>query len=113
MKIKVYVWKFVSEIADNQVLMRAAEYEEYQQIDSEGAAEHAFHIFNAPEECLEEKEIQILGDYHKRFPSLSTGDYVKAGNDCFLCKSIGWEKVNVIPEGKIRTMEERRAALLD
>ena len=111
MKVTVFVWKFVSEIADNQVLMRAAEYEDDSASDPETAAENAFEIFNAPEEILPPEFRELAATYHKRYPSLSIGDFVEAGGVKFQVKGIGWEKVDLIPEGKVRTMEERRNSL--
>lgn len=60
----------------------------------EEVAEYVFHILNAPEEMLSEKEIEIANDF--RAPgnySLSTGDIVVVDGEHFLCESFGWKKL--------------------
>lgn len=57
-------------------------------------AEFVFHILNAPEELLDEVELNIANDF--RAPgnySLSTGDIVEVDGEHFLCESIGWKKI--------------------
>lgn len=68
-------------------------------LTGEEAAEEAFHLTNAPEECLTEDHKSILKKQDFKGPSLSTGDVVKVESvvtkklpDYFLCKSVGWEK---------------------
>lgn len=56
------------------------------------AAEQAFHIFNAPEEWLEEWQKYIARGYSG--PSLSVGDVVEVDGEEYLCCSMGWEKRN-------------------
>jgi hypothetical protein len=57
-------------------------------------AERVFHILNAPEDMLLEEEVEMAhyfraqGNY-----SLSTGDIVKVDDEHFLCKSVGWKKI--------------------
>ncbi len=65
----------------------------------EEAAEEAFHITNAPDDCLEDSQKQILKEQDFRGPSLSVGDVVKVGPiireslpEYYMCKSFGWEK---------------------
>lgn len=60
----------------------------------EVAAERAFHVTNAPEECLYNAEDQTLARGH-RGPSLSVGDVVAVdkltGERVYLlCESHGW-----------------------
>ena len=55
-----------------------------------GAAEEAFHIFNAPESMLEEWQQYISKGYSG--PSLSVGDIVEVNGEEYLCGSVGWEK---------------------
>ena len=54
-----------------------------------GAAEEAFHIFNAPEEMLEEWQQYIAKAYSG--PSLSVGDIVEVNDEEYLCCSLGWK----------------------
>lgn len=57
-------------------------------------AELMFHVLNAPEELLDEVELNIANDF--RAPgnySLSTGDIVEVDGEHFLCESIGWKKI--------------------
>lgn len=70
-------------------------------LKGEEAAEEAFHLTNAPEDCLtdEQKDILIKEDF--KGPSLSVGDVVKVANipnaklpEYYICKSFGWEKFN-------------------
>ena len=67
----------------------------------EEAAEEAFHLTNAPEECLEDKHKQIIKEQQFKGPSLSVGDVVKVEPiirsskklpEYYLCKSFGWER---------------------
>jgi hypothetical protein len=68
----------------------------------EAAAELAFHLSNAPEECLEEDQKRLLKRLEFKGPSLSVGDivrvapYLQNSNSklpvYYLCKSVGWEK---------------------
>lgn len=60
----------------------------------EEVAEYVFHVLNAPEELLDEVELNIANDF--RAPgnySLSTGDIVEVDGEHFLCESIGWKKI--------------------
>ena len=54
------------------------------------AAEQAFHIFNAPEEMLQEWQRYIQQGYSG--PSLSVGDVVEVNSEEYLCCSVGWKK---------------------
>lgn len=54
------------------------------------AAEEAYHIFNAPEEMLEEWQKYIARGYKGQ--SLSVGDIVEVDGEEYLCCSFGWEK---------------------
>ena len=60
----------------------------------EEAAEEAFHITNAPEDCLEDEHKKILTEQQFKGPSLSVGDIVRVEPmpEYYLCKSFGWEK---------------------
>lgn len=83
----------------------ALSYQSFQ--DGENAAEEAFHLTNAPEECLEESQIALLKSLDFKGPSLSVGDIVKVepfvrgfGSkqpQYFLCKPYGWEKYEKDP----------------
>jgi hypothetical protein len=57
--------------------------------EGHGAAEEAFHIFNAPEELLEEWQQYIAKAYSG--PSLSVGDIVEVNDEEYLCCSLGWK----------------------
>ena len=70
-------------------------------LDGKDAAEEAFHLTNAPTECLDEKQQYILQLADFKGPSLSVGDivrvapYIKPSStspEYYLCKSFGWEK---------------------
>jgi hypothetical protein len=68
-------------------------------LGGEQAAEEAFHITNAPEECLTEEQKAILAINQFEGPSLSVGDIVRVQScqtnllpEYYLCKSFGWEK---------------------
>jgi hypothetical protein len=65
-----------------------------------GAAEEAFHIFNAPLELLQEWQQYISKGYSGT--SLSVGDIVQVNGEEYLCCSIGW---------KTRTDEEEKIVL--
>lgn len=97
--VEIFVWKWrrQSGLIDACFLTKAAAYQDEGQ-DDEEICDHAFRIFNAPEEYLLKEEKEILGDYHRNFPSLSVDDFVKVGENCFRCASVGWEKVESIPE---------------
>jgi len=106
MVIAVYVWK-VNSVAGmwienpDRTLVKAAEYSvrsDSSSIDYQLA--RAFHIFNAPEECLNDEELDILKQYHKNFPSLSVGDYVCVNGEGYMCASEGWKKVEEVPVNK-------------
>jgi hypothetical protein len=65
----------------------------------EEAAEEAFHLTNAPEDCLEESQKEFLRFLNFKGPSLSVGDIVRVApvlrdtfSDYYICKSFGWEK---------------------
>ena len=77
-------------------------------LSGEKAAEEAFHLTNAPEECLTEAQIGLLKFLEFKGPSLSVGDVVRVEqypkahstpSEYYLCKSFGWEKYegDVIP----------------
>lgn len=68
-------------------------------LTGEEAAEEAFHITNAPEDCLSDEQKIILKEQQFKGSPLSVGDVVrvspilrKGTSDYFLCKSFGWEK---------------------
>ena len=59
----------------------------------EALAEDAFHVFNAPDECLSENQLRRRGAYQG--PSLSVGDVVQVRRNGVLyaealCQSSGW-----------------------
>ena len=66
----------------------------------ENAAEEAFHLTNAPEDCLEDEHKEIIKEQQFKGPSMSVGDIVRVepvvkGSkmpEYYLCKSFGWEK---------------------
>ena len=65
----------------------------------EDAAEEAFHLTNAPEECLSDEHKFLLKSLDFKGPSLSVGDMVRVApivyngvSEYYLCKSQGWEK---------------------
>ena len=69
--------------------------------EGEQAAEEAFHITNAPDECLDDNQKAILKINQFKGPSLSVGDVVKVTTyprnpddlpKYYLCKSFGWEE---------------------
>lgn len=112
MKVTVFVWNWISKFDNSRRLEKAAEYVDNSNSDPEWIAQHAFHIFNAPEGYLTEEEIQILGDYHKKFPSLSVGDFVKVESEneikMFRCESFGWKEVDEIKENEVMSAEDYR-----
>ena len=68
-------------------------------LGGEEAAEEAFHLTNAPEDCLEEDQKRLLERLEFKGPSLSVGDIVRVEPivrtslpEYYLCKSFGWEK---------------------
>lgn len=69
-------------------------------LKGEEAAEETFHLTNAPDECLEEEQKEILKEQQFKGPSLAVGDVVRvepivrgsAQPEYYLCKSFGWEK---------------------
>jgi hypothetical protein len=70
-------------------------------LKGEAAAEEAFHLTNAPTECLTESQKEMLRIHDFRGPSLSVGDIVRIEEypkkhstpaEYYLCKSFGWEK---------------------
>ena len=67
----------------------------------EKAAEEAFEITNAPEDCLTEEQLELVKSLNYKGRSLSVGDIVRVEvipkkhstpADYYLCKSFGWEK---------------------
>ena len=65
-----------------------------ERLDLEKIAEDAFAVFNAPDECLNERQLRRRGAY--RGPSLSVGDIVQVWRDGVLyaeslCVSSGWD----------------------
>jgi hypothetical protein len=86
---------------DDWFLEREIGFSYLSKLKGESAAEEAFHLTNAPTECLTEEQQDILNVQKFKGPSLSTGDIVrveaypaKSSNpaEYYLCKSIGWEK---------------------
>jgi hypothetical protein len=70
-------------------------------LQGEAAAEEAFHLTNAPTDCLNENQQEMLSLLNYKGPSLSVGDVVRVEQypkqhstpaDYYLCKSFGWEK---------------------
>ena len=68
-------------------------------LKGEEAAEEAFHITNAPDDCLTDEQKLILEREGFIGPSLSVGDVVrvspvvrKGSSEFYICKSFGWEK---------------------
>jgi len=60
----------------------------------EEVAEYVFHVLNAPEELLNEVELDIVNKFRAmKHYSLSTGDIVEVDGEHFLCESIGWKKI--------------------
>tara|TARA_R110000744_G_scaffold17115_4_gene46700 strand:- start:1944 stop:2273 length:330 start_codon:yes stop_codon:yes gene_type:complete len=69
------------------------------------AAEQMFHIFNAPEEMLENWERTLAKDF--RFSghySLSVGDVVEVKGKQFLCESFGWKEIDSCNEINLSTL---------
>jgi hypothetical protein len=72
----------------------------YTDLEGEKAAEEAFHLTNAPEECLSDEHKKLLLEQNFKGSSLSVGDVVRVESvlrgyclaDYYLCKSFGWEK---------------------
>lgn len=72
----------------------------YTDLEDEKAAEEAFHLTNAPEECLSEEHKNLLSKQNFKGPCLSVGDVVRVEPvlrgyclaNYYLCKSFGWEK---------------------
>lgn len=69
------------------------------ELEGEKAAEEAFHITNAPDECLTDEQKAIIKINDFKGPSLSVGDIVRVKTSeqgklpsYYLCKSFGWEK---------------------
>ena len=63
----------------------------------EEVAEFVFHILNAPEELLNESELNIANDFREPGNySLSTGDVVEVDGVGFLCESIGWKQITIL-----------------
>ncbi len=104
--VEIFVNKWIKkEGARNYtaIITKAAQYGD--EGENDDILEHAFEIFNKPEEWLTETEIQILGDYHRNFPSLSVADFVKITDsnnvsECFECAGIGWKEIDSIPVGR-------------
>jgi hypothetical protein len=72
-------------------------------LNGEQAAEEAFHLTNAPEDCLTAEQKELLKTLNFKGPSLSVGDIVRVDQypkphstpaEYYLCKSFGWEKFN-------------------
>lgn len=68
-------------------------------LEGERAAEEAFHLTNAPDECLTDEQKQILVEQNFKGKAMSVGDVVRVENivsrrmpQYFLCKSLGWEE---------------------
>jgi len=62
----------------------------------EEVAEFVFHILNAPEELLNESELNIANDFREPGNySLSTGDVVEVDGQSFLCESVGWKQITI------------------
>jgi len=72
----------------------------YTDLDGEKAAEEAFHLTNAPEECLTEEHKNLLKEQNFKGRSMAVGDIIRVESvlrgyclaDYYLCKSFGWEK---------------------
>lgn len=85
---------------DNWYIERQSGFSYQSKFEGEKAAEEAFHLTNAPDDCLEEDQKQILIDQNFKGPCLSVGDVVRVESsvkgsmmpEYYLCKSFGWEK---------------------
>ena len=71
----------------------------HSELEGEKAAEEAFHITNAPDECLTDDQKAIIEMNEFKGPSMSVGDVVRVKPsvkgvlpDYYLCKPFGWEK---------------------
>lgn len=104
--VQIFVNKWIrKENSPNytSIVTKAAQYQDDGQ-DNEEICDHAFRIFNAPEEILDKNEKEILGSYHRNFPSLSVGDFVQITDkngvsENFECAGAGWTKIDEIPVG--------------
>ena len=67
--------------------------------DGVEAAELAFHITNAPEECLDDDCRGIAESYRaKGLRSMSIGDVAKVGSKYYLCEPCGWSEIEILDE---------------
>ncbi|QXN74357.1 hypothetical protein SEA_CAFASSO_142 [Gordonia phage Cafasso] len=65
----------------------------------EAICEHAFMVFNAPEETLEIDDFLLAVGYREReLRSLSVGDVVVIGETAWACDRIGWKHVRLTAE---------------
>jgi hypothetical protein len=63
-------------------------------------ADHAFHMFNAPEEFLGGQDLVTARQYRAlRLRSVSVGDLVAIGARVYACQSVGWKPVDRAPAG--------------
>jgi hypothetical protein len=89
-----------SEDRENWYVEREPGFSYQSKLKGEEAAEEAFHLTNAPEDCLEDNHKEILAEQQFKGPSLSVGDVVRVepivkGSkmpEYYLCKSFGWER---------------------
>ncbi len=63
-------------------------------------AEKAFELTNLPDEVLTADQLALLGDYHRRFNSLSVGDVVVIGETALACGRLSWDPVT-LPDGAV------------
>ena len=63
-------------------------------------AEKAFELTNLPDEVLSADQLALLGDYHRRFNSLSVGDVVVIGETALACGRLSWDPVT-LPDGAV------------
>ena len=85
---------------ENWYIAREPGFSYQSRLTGEEAAEEAFHLTNAPDESLDEKQKEILKEQQFKGPSLSVGDVVRVepivkGSkmpEYYLCKSFGWER---------------------
>jgi len=89
-----------NEDRENWYVERESGFSYQSKLKGEEAAEEAFHLTNAPEDCLEEDHKEILKEHQFKGPSLSVGDVVRVEPivkrskmpEYYLCKSFGWER---------------------
>ncbi|UVK59879.1 hypothetical protein SEA_ALEEMILY_139 [Gordonia phage Aleemily] len=67
--------------------------------DVDRVCNHAYHMFNAPEEFLTTDEGLLAVAYRERgLRSLSVGDVVVVGETAWACEPLGWKRVHLTAE---------------